>query len=196
MELALRQGYDQTTVEQIAAAADVSTRTFSRYFATKDAVYLTLIQDFVDQVAVELAAVPLDIGPLEALRIAHVATLTQVANRAMGNLSADRIVLMLRVFNASDALRQASFEFKHEPAEVFIARRMGVELGDRRARLVGAVFSAVIVTACGDLIADTDGVRLGPQVMIDRINEAFEQVADFTADLHPPVGRTFDTVNG
>jgi len=196
MELALRQGYDQTTVEQIAAAADVSTRTFSRYFATKDAVYLTLIQDFVDQVAVELAAVPLDIGPLEALRIAHVATLTQVASRPIGNLSDDRIVLMLRVFNASDALRQASFEFKHEPAEVFVARRMGVELGDRRARLVGAVFSAVIVTACSDLIADTDGAPLGPRVMIDRLNQAFEQVAEFTADLHPPVKRTFETVNG
>ena len=66
---------------------------------------------------------------------------------------------MLRVINASDALRQAAFEFRHEPSEI-LARRMGVEVGID-GRLVSALFSA-IVTACSDLIADTDGVRLAP----------------------------------
>ena len=37
VELCERQGFDSTTVDQIAAVADVSPRTFSRYFATKDA---------------------------------------------------------------------------------------------------------------------------------------------------------------
>ena len=37
VELCITQGYESTTVEQIAAAAEISTRTFSRYFATKDA---------------------------------------------------------------------------------------------------------------------------------------------------------------
>ena len=36
--LCARQGYEQTTVDQIAAAADVSPRTFSRYFPNKEAV--------------------------------------------------------------------------------------------------------------------------------------------------------------
>ncbi len=185
LELCLKQGYEHTTVEQIAAAADVSPRTFSRYFATKDAVFLTLIEDYVEQVAVELAAVPAEVGPLEALRLAHVATLTLVANHPMGKVSDERIALMLRVINASDALRQAAFEFRHEPSHEILARRMGVEVGDRRAELVSALFSALIVTACSDLIADTDGVRLGPGVMIDRLNEAFGQLAKLTAELQP-----------
>ena len=185
LELCLKQGYEHTTVEQIAAAADVSPRTFSRYFATKDAVFLTLIEDYVEQVAVELAAVPAEVGPLEALRLAHVATLTLVANHPMGKVSDERIALMLRVINASDALRQAAFEFRHEPSHVILARRMGVEVGDRRAELVSALFSALIVTACSDLIADTEGVRLGPGVMIDRLNEAFGQLAKLTAELQP-----------
>ena len=57
MELCLKQGYEQTTVEQIAASADVSPRTFSRYFATKDAVFLTLLDDYAHAVAEELETV-------------------------------------------------------------------------------------------------------------------------------------------
>jgi AcrR family transcriptional regulator len=38
LELFLRRGYDAATVDEIAAAADVSTRTLYRYFPTKDAL--------------------------------------------------------------------------------------------------------------------------------------------------------------
>lgn len=183
MELCLRQGYEQTTVDQIAEAADVSPRTFSRYFATKESVFLTLIEDFVDRVSVELAAVPPEVGPLEALRAAHVDTLSRVVNQTGGDLTSDRIVLMLKVFNASPALRQAAFEFRHPTSTAILARRMGVEVGDRRHALVAAIFSAVMVTACGDLIDDTDVVRLGPEVMIARINDAFDQLATVVGDL-------------
>lgn len=183
MELCLRQGYENTTVDQIAAAADVSPRTFSRYFATKDAVFLTLIDDYSHEVAIELETVQADVGPLEAMRQAHVAVLTRVAKRQVGRMTTERIILMLRVINASDTLRQAAVEFKHDMTEVVLAKRMGVNVEDRSRRLVGAVFSSTIVTACGDLISDTDTFRLGPLVMVDRINEAFAQVAQMSADL-------------
>jgi AcrR family transcriptional regulator len=197
IDLCLRNGYEQTTVEQIAAAADVSPRTFSRYFATKDAVFLTLIEDYVEQVTLELASIPPEVGPLEALRVAHVATLSRVAKRPTSRLSEDRIVLMLRVINASDALRQAAFDYKHEPSHVFVAQRLGVPVDDRRVQLVGTIFSSVIVTACGDLIEHTDGVRLGAEVMIDRLNQTFAQLALFAADLQPPVAEpSYEAVNG
>jgi AcrR family transcriptional regulator len=186
MELCLRDGYENTTVEQIAAAADVSPRTFSRYFATKDAVFMTLIEDYSHEVSIELESVPPEVGPLEAMRQAHVAVLTRVASRQVGRLTTERIILMLRVINASDALRRAAFEFRHDATEVILAKRMGVDIEDRRRRLVGAVFSSTIVTACGDLIADTDTFRLGPTVMVDRLNEAFGQVAIFASDLQAP----------
>jgi AcrR family transcriptional regulator len=197
VELCLRHGYEQTTVEQIAAAADVSPRTFSRYFATKDAVFLTLIEDYVEQVALELASIPPNVGALEALRVAHVATLTRVAKRPTSRLSEDRIVLMLRVINASNALRQAAFDYKHEPSHVFVAQRLGVPVDDRRVQLVGAIFSSVIVTACGDLIEHTDSVRLGVGVMIDRLNQTFAQLALLSAELRPPVEEpSYEAVNG
>jgi AcrR family transcriptional regulator len=186
MELCLRNGYESTTVEQIAAAADVSPRTFSRYFATKDAAFMTLVEDYSHEVLIELETVPSEVGPLEALRQAHVAVLTRVASRQVGRLTTERIILMLRVINASDTLRRSAFEFRHEATEVVLAKRMGVDVDDRRRRLVGAVFASTIVTACGDLITDTDTVQLGPTVMVDRLNEAFEHVALFASDLPAP----------
>ncbi|KAA0082566.1 TetR family transcriptional regulator [Mycolicibacterium sp. P9-64] len=188
MELCLRSGYDNTTVEQIAAAADVSPRTFSRYFATKDAAFMTLVEDYSHEVSIELETVPSEVGPLEALRQAHVAVLTRVASRQVGRLTAERIILMLRVINASDTLRRSAFEYRHEASEIILAKRMGVDVDDRRRRLVAAVFASTVATACGDLITDTDTFRLGPMVMVDRINEAFGQVALITADLPAPTG--------
>lgn len=189
MDLCIKQGYELTTVEQIAASADVSPRTFSRYFPTKDAVFLTLLDDYSEAVAVELEGVPSDVGPLEAMRRAHEAVLTRVASRQVGRLSPGRIVLMLRVINASDVLKRAAFEFRHGAVEVVLAKRMGVDVEHRGARLANTIFSATIVNACGDLIADTETVQLGPMVMVDRLNEAFAHVAAMASDLSSPPPR-------
>jgi hypothetical protein len=90
------------------------------------------------------------------------------------------------VVNASDTLRRSASEYRHVASEVIMAKRMGVDVEDRRRRLVGAIFASTIVTACGDLITDTDTVQLGPTVMVDRLNEAFEHVALFASDLPAP----------
>jgi AcrR family transcriptional regulator len=186
-DLCLKQGYEHTTVEQIAAAADVSPRTFSRYFATKDAVFMTLLEDYADVVVEEMASVPAGVGPLETVRQSHIAVLTRVAARQVGRLTTERVVLMLRVINASGALRRASFDFRHGPTHGLLAERMGVDIDDRRVDLVLAIFSSIIVVACGDLISDTETFRLGPMVMVDRLNEAFAYVAQFASDLQAPV---------
>ena len=60
---------------------------------------------------------------------------------------------------------------------------MGVEPGNRRLRLVSAVWSAIIVTGCGDLVTDGDGVELGPELMCERINESFDTFTALTAHL-------------
>jgi hypothetical protein len=112
-------------------------------------------------------------------------------------VNTDRIVLMLRVINASDSLKQAAFEFRHDLTQVILAKRMGVDVDDRRVELVSVIFAATIVAACGDLTADTETVRLGPTVMVDRINEAFARLATMSSDLKcPPAGADYETVYG
>ncbi len=62
------QGYDSTTVEQIAEAAEVSPSTFFRYFPTKEDVVL---QDEMDLLWLEaVRAQPPELSPLAALRTA------------------------------------------------------------------------------------------------------------------------------
>jgi AcrR family transcriptional regulator len=60
------QGYDATTVEQIADAAEVSPSTFFRYFPTKEDVVL---QDDMDLLWMEaIREQPPEVGPIAAMR--------------------------------------------------------------------------------------------------------------------------------
>ncbi|WP_328469974.1 TetR family transcriptional regulator [Actinoplanes sp. NBC_00393] len=65
MRMFEEQGYAQTTVDQIAEAAEVSPSTFFRYFPTKEDVVLV---DDVDAVLIEgIRAQPAEVPPVEAI---------------------------------------------------------------------------------------------------------------------------------
>ena len=68
LRLFREQGYSQTTVEQIAEAAEVSPSTFFRYFPAKEDVVL---QDDFDPIAIaKFEALPAGMHPVAALRAA------------------------------------------------------------------------------------------------------------------------------
>jgi AcrR family transcriptional regulator len=68
LRLFREQGYQATTVEQIAAAAEVSPSTFFRYFPTKEDLVL---QDDMDTRMIEaLERQPPELAPLPAVRAA------------------------------------------------------------------------------------------------------------------------------
>jgi AcrR family transcriptional regulator len=182
VELCLKQGYENTTVEQIAAAAEISTRTFSRYFATKDAVFIAVLDDLAEEIVCELTSQPTDLGPMEALRAAHMSVLERVSRRPLDGLTTDRIALILRVVNSSDVLRQAAIDYRSRPAVEILAKHMGVSADDRGLDLAVALFSTTIVRACSDLIADGD-VQLGPEAVMDRLDATLSHVAQFAADM-------------
>jgi AcrR family transcriptional regulator len=177
IELCERQGFEQTTVEQIAAIADVSPRTFSRYFATKEAVCVALVDDAVEVAAVELARLPVDMNHLEALFRASVTMYRNTKHAGTGELTAPRLMCTLRIIMSSPTLRQATTEFRPHAVNVELARRMGVGLEDRGLRLVAAVWAAIIMTALGDLGRDTAWKGVDIDDAADRIEETFAQFA-------------------
>jgi AcrR family transcriptional regulator len=86
-EAALRlfrtQGYEATTVEQIAEAAEVSPSTFFRYFPTKEDV---VIHDALDPLLfASFAEQPAQLSPIQALRASMAAV--------FGALSPDQLAL-------------------------------------------------------------------------------------------------------
>ena len=78
------QGYDATTIEQIADVAEVSQSTFFRYFPTKEDVVL---QDGVDELWAEaVRAQPAELGPLAALRRAMQDTFSRMTPEVMDQM--------------------------------------------------------------------------------------------------------------
>jgi AcrR family transcriptional regulator len=70
-ELFTTQGFDETTVQQIAEHANVAPRTFFRYFPTKEAVLYPELDGFMARMATAFAARPVDepamVGLIHAL---------------------------------------------------------------------------------------------------------------------------------
>lgn len=183
----LAHGYEATTVEQIAEAVEVSTRTFSRYFASKDAVFIAVIDDLAGAITDELQTQPSDLGPMESLRAAHVAVLTRIAERRpVAGLTVERIVVILQIVASSESLRHAAVDYRSPAAMAILADRMGVAPDDKRLALAVSLFATTIVNACVDVAAGNPDVLLGPTFVTDRLERALTDLAQFTAELRLP----------
>ena len=68
LRLFTEQGFDNTTIEQIAAEAGVSKRTFFRYFSSKSSVLWSEFDSEVEAIRAALAEVPDSMPMMEAIR--------------------------------------------------------------------------------------------------------------------------------
>lgn len=151
--LCARQGYERTTVDQIAAAADVSPRTFSRYFPNKEAVISALMEETSDHVAAALTRQPHDITEHEALVRAHTEVFRAAQRGDPGAMSFDRISGFLSIVNSTPTLGLAAFTFRpdgstHAVVDA-IARRMQVPVTNPAVRIVFDTWAVLMTAALG-----------------------------------------------
>ncbi|MEU3523003.1 TetR family transcriptional regulator [Streptomyces sp. NPDC038707] len=141
LRLFVEQGYDNTTVEQICVAADISPSTFFRYFPTKEDVVLT---DDPGPLAEEPPAVP---GPPEppaddAVR----ATLHDLLARRLGpdpDTTLARLGLAARVPSLRGRMWQRQ-EAQVAHTAALLARRAGGAPDAYEVRVTAAVLAAVV----------------------------------------------------
>src|ERR1700751_2429148 len=69
-ELFEANGFEQTTVEDIASAAGIGRRTFFRYFPSKNDIPGGAFEDELERMRVRLKAGPSEIPLMDAIRIA------------------------------------------------------------------------------------------------------------------------------
>ncbi|MFL6117244.1 MAG: TetR family transcriptional regulator [Catenulispora sp.] len=68
LRLLAKQGFEETTVDQLAAAAGVSRRTFFRYFPSKEDVIISFLALVGEQIMAEVQARPAAEPPAVAIR--------------------------------------------------------------------------------------------------------------------------------
>ncbi|MEV0252124.1 TetR/AcrR family transcriptional regulator [Nocardia sp. NPDC050712] len=144
LELCDAHGFEATTVEQIADAADVSPRTVNRYFEIKEDIILGPVEDFGQAVAARLRAQPTIGNPLQALCDAFL-DMVEAGARADATepISLRRFQKMQRIAASSPAVSTRAMEFhdrKSEPLGQALAERLDIEPGSLTVRLAVATW--------------------------------------------------------
>ena len=146
LNLGTRCGYEATTVDQIAAEAGLTPDHFARYFATKDAVLMSIVDDLLQATAVALRRVNAAASPEEALLTATTAVLTAIIE-GRGVITRHRMLAMAQIITAHPNLRrQASLARKRVLAQA-LGDRMGVDAANRRVRRAVTMWSAIAAGA-------------------------------------------------
>jgi AcrR family transcriptional regulator len=135
-------GYEQTTVEQIAAAAEVSPSTFFRYFKTKEDVVLA---DEFDPMLVEFVGrAPATASPVGALRFAIKQGLAQLDQTAL-----DAVLERTQLMFSVPALRMRTLDNFVNQVDLIagaLAGRANKPVDDPQMRVfAGAVTGALIM---------------------------------------------------
>ncbi|GAB4586577.1 TetR/AcrR family transcriptional regulator [Nocardia sp. IFM 10818] len=175
IRLSVERGWDNVTVEDIAAAANVSVRTFRNYFSSKAEAVASRHLERMEQMAEELLARP-ESEPLWEAVIAAVldrfALGQQGEDRAEGREWADGIQLMLGQPAVQSAVLEANAVAERTLAAA-VAARTGT---DAEHDLYPNLAAAAIGAACSAAI-DHSLRAHPPQPVLPLLRTALEQLA-------------------
>ena len=163
--LFIEKGYDATTVDEIAERAEVSPRTFFRYFPTKEAVLFHDLEDRLGAMIAKIDQRPTDEPPAE--------TLIQIMREmsAEFDTGGSEGPLFRRLLSERPSLRsyQRTTIAEHCEGEVIaaLARHAGLSVDD-----LGLQVAVATVGACFDIAARN--------WVLEHTSESFVEVFDET----------------
>ncbi|UCZ83130.1 TetR family transcriptional regulator [Pseudomonas sp. L5B5] len=180
-ELFAMKGFDETRVEDITEQVDVSTRTFFRYFASKEDVVLDYQEAEHQDFMAALSRRPADEPALSAVHHAAVEVVRGCENGSYG-FNADRFMTLQELLRSHPLVRAKNLQNcidRRDSIVELIARRMGTDpLQDIRPNvLVWALDYAHI--AAHDLWKKNSALPYSD--VLDEIFQVIEQGLNFPA---------------
>lgn len=101
IRLFLERGYDATTLDEIAAAAEISRRSFFAYFKSKDEILLTWQRSGWEDLLAEVRLASADDSPLQVIRHA--------LSRRMAGYETAQLKAIARVMCSNETLQATRF---------------------------------------------------------------------------------------
>ena len=151
LTLFCERGFDAVTIDDIAATADVSRRTFFRYYASKEDVILSDHPKRLDELEAALARRPVDEPPLTALRHAILSLAGTMEEHREHMLRRFRLVTTTPSLEARSLCLQRNWE---TAVTAMLAARMGVDPAkDLRPGVVAATTMSAMRVATANWLA-------------------------------------------
>lgn len=142
LNLGVRFGYESTSIDQIAACAGATPPEFVRYFATKDAVVMSIVDDLVQATAAALKHVDAAASPEHALLTATTEVMTAIVD-GRGVITRERMLAMSEIMTTQPDLRKQASRIRKPVLTQALADRLGVAVENRRVRQAVTVWSAI-----------------------------------------------------
>ncbi|MEU8142807.1 TetR family transcriptional regulator [Nonomuraea sp. NPDC048901] len=172
LDLFLEQGYDSTTVDQIAGSVEISPRTFFRYFTSKDHLVLWYHDQGEEIMQETLRTRPADEPPFTSM----IHAVRAVAHDMDDSTPEDtaRFLKLRRLLEENPRLVGLSVARGAETERrlaVEIAARRGVDVAtDQRSHLIVAFAMSILRVGFECPQADLTDVR----IIVDRMEETLE----------------------
>ena len=152
LRLFVQQGFDATTVDQIADAAEISRRTLFRYFETKGDILMAAMRGMSDFLETSLRARPAQEAPLLSLLEIFIALSQQLATSGVDAYS------LAYMIDRDPSLRQYSLqkhaEWEDRIADVLLERLPAESHLEVRARLLARIGVGSFRTALDQWLAN------------------------------------------
>ncbi len=180
LRLFAERGYEETTIADIAAAADVSPRTFFSYFPSKEDVVFAEVDERLAEVREGLANRPPGETPLESMRRIVLEMIEAIA-AADGDYGSVQVQLVLeRPSLQARALKRMN---DTEREVVDQLSRLCPAIGEVDAVIIaGATVGAMraVITHCRSHGYDPEGTRRAVDRALAIVEHGLDSVADLT----------------
>ncbi len=153
LQLFVGQGFDNTSVDQIAAAAGISRRTFFRYYDSKADVVWGEFDGALSGLAANLNAIPTSVSMMDGLRQAVVAFNDLPPSQVEAHRARMQLILSVPALTARSSIRYAQWR---AVVEEFAAKRLNLPVDHLLPRTVGHAALGAALAAHEQWLQETD----------------------------------------